>query len=82
MSDVYTPEQLEAKIRNGLTSVEYVKAVDESSGCGAKFEIEIVSADFQGKPLLAQHRLIHKILEEERKSIHALTLKTRAPPSK
>lgn len=34
---------------------------------------------FEGKPLLAQHRLIHKIIEEERKEIHALTLKTMTP---
>jgi stress-induced morphogen len=80
MSDIIiTSELLETKIREGLTSVDFVKAVDESSGCGAKFEIEIVSSDFKGKPLLAQHRMIHKILEVERKSIHALTLKTKAP---
>jgi acid stress-induced BolA-like protein IbaG/YrbA len=34
---------------------------------------------FGGKPLLAQHRLVHKIIEEERKEIHALTLKTLTP---
>ena len=73
-----TAELLELKIKAGLTSVEYVKAEDQSDGCGSKFEIEIISADFIGKPLLAQHRLVHKIIEEERQSIHALTLKTRA----
>ena len=76
---VITAEELEAKIREGLTHVEFVKAVDMSDGCGAKFEIEIVSEDFRGKPLLAQHRLVHKAISEEREHIHALTLKTKAP---
>lgn len=81
---VISCEELEAKIRAGLEqelagSVEFLRAVDLSDGCGAKFEVEIVSEVFRGKPLLAQHRLIHKIIEEERKFIHALTLKTKAP---
>lgn len=79
MSTVITEELLESKIRAGLTSVEMVKATDQSSGCGAKFEIEVVSSDFVGKPLLAQHRLIHKAIQEEKEHIHALTLKTRVP---
>lgn len=77
-----TPEVLESKIREGLHGkVDYIKAVDLSDGCGAKFEIEIVSEEFRGKTLLAQHRLIHKVIEEERKHMHALTLKTKAPTS-
>jgi stress-induced morphogen len=75
---VVTPAQLEAKLRASLNDVVFVRAEDLSDGCGAKFEIEIVSADFAGKPLLAQHRMVHKVLEEERQHIHALTLKTRS----
>jgi stress-induced morphogen len=76
---IITPDALEEKIRNGLAGVELVKAVDLSDGCGAKFEIEIIATEFAGKPLLAQHRLVHKVIEAERKYIHALTLKTKAP---
>eukprot|EP01033_Poteriospumella_lacustris_P012097 gene12097-8647_t len=80
MSDTgITPERLEEKLRAGLVGVQSVKATDLSDGCGAKFEIEIVAEDFAGKPLLQQHRLVHKAIEEERKVIHALTLKTKAP---
>ena len=74
-----TEEMLETKIKSSLNGVEFVKAVDLSDGCGAKFEIEIVCEDFKGKPLLAQHRLVHKAIEDERNYIHALTLKTKAP---
>ena len=75
---VITAEMLETKIRTNVEQVEFVKAVDESDGCGSKFVIEIVSPVFKGKPLLAQHRMVHKAIEEERKNIHALTLKTKA----
>jgi stress-induced morphogen len=75
---VITAELLESKIQASIEGVEFVKAVDESDGCGSKFTIEIVSPMFKGKPLLAQHRIVHKAIEEERKSIHALTLKTKA----
>ena len=57
----------------------FVKAIDLSDGCGSKFEIEIIAEEFRNKPLLQQHRLVHKSIEEERKTIHALTLKTKVP---
>ena len=81
MATVITEELLETKIKENLDGVEFVKATDQSDGCGGKFEIEIISSAFKGKPLLQQHRLVHKAIEEERKEIHALTLKTKAPSS-
>lgn len=72
-------ELLERKIREGIPDVVHVKAIDESDGCGGKFNITIVSSAFAGKPMLQQHRLVHKAIEEERKTIHALTLKTKTP---
>lgn len=74
-----TPELLQEKISAALVGVRSVVATDLSDGCGAKFEIEIVCDEFAGKPLLQQHRMVHKAIEEERKVIHALTLKTKAP---
>ena len=76
-----TEAQLEEKIRSSIVEggkvVTFLKATDVSGcGCGQKFEITIASDIFDGKPLLAQHRLVHKMIEEERKTIHALTLKT------
>ncbi|RYH05135.1 BolA family transcriptional regulator [archaeon] len=78
MEGTITAELLESKVRESIPNVEYVKAVDLSDGCGSKFEIEVVSSEFAGKPLLAQHRLVHKAIEKERQTIHALTVKTRA----
>ena len=39
----------------------------------------IVSDKFEGKPLLAQHRMVNDCLAEELKDIHALTIKTMKP---
>ena len=61
METIILPEHLEAKIKQNLEDVSYVKAVDLSDGCGSKFEITVVSEQFTGKPLLAQHRLVHKV---------------------
>lgn len=77
IESVVSAEALEEKIKTSLSGVLFVKAVDVSDGCGSKFELEVVSSEFAGKPLLVQHRLVNRAIEEERKSIHALTLKTR-----
>lgn len=73
-----TPALLEEKIRLNIPNVTYVQAI-ETESCGSKFEITIVSSEFIGKQLLQQHRLVHKAIDEERKTIHALVLKTKTP---
>ena len=77
MAIVVQPSQLEEKIKINLSNVIHVKAIDQSDGCGAKYEILVVSNEFIGKQKLAQHRLVHKAIEEETKVIHALTIKTK-----
>ncbi|HOB60542.1 MAG TPA: BolA family protein [Candidatus Competibacteraceae bacterium] len=48
---------------------------------GVHFEAIVVSADFAGKSLLQQHRLVYAALggRMEREEIHALALKTYTP---
>lgn len=42
--------------------------------------VEIVSEAFQGKPLVARHRLVYTLLKEELDAgLHALALKTKTP---
>ncbi|KYN42646.1 BolA-like protein 2 [Trachymyrmex septentrionalis] len=55
------------------------EVVDQSDGCGAKFSVFVVSDLFQGKPLLIRHRLVYGVLEEELKTIHAISLTTLTP---
>ncbi|XP_045454060.1 bolA-like protein 2 [Melitaea cinxia] len=72
---VYTEDYLKEKLTKELEAV-HVEVVDQSDGCGGKFAALIVSDKFQGKPLLARHRLVNSVLQEELKTIHAFTQKT------
>lgn len=74
----YTAEQLQTKISKELEA-SHCEVTDLSDGCGAKFSAVIVSTKFEGKPLLARHRLVNSVLEDEMKSIHAFTQKTLTP---
>lgn len=73
-----TSELLQEKLQKELNPI-HLEVVDFSDGCGGKFSVVIVSDKFEGKPLLAQHRMVNNCLQEELKSIHALTLKTMKP---
>lgn len=53
--------------------------MDESDGCGGKFNAIIVSAEFEGKSLLQRHRLVNGAIAEELKTIHAFSQKTFTP---
>lgn len=59
---------------NYCTLIQEVK--DTSGGCGQSFEAVIVSSQFEGKPLLARHRLVNECLAEELATIHAFSQKT------
>lgn len=45
------------------------------------FRVEVVSEEFEGKTLVARHRLVYSLLDEEikEKGVHALALKTKTP---
>ncbi|XP_072033846.1 bolA-like protein 2 [Amphiura filiformis] len=73
-----TAETVEKKLRDELEAT-HVEVIDDSGGCGAKFNTVIVSNKFTGKPLLQRQRMVHACLEEELKSIHAFSMKTMTP---
>jgi len=74
----FTEEFIKNKLQEKL-SAEHVEVVDQSDGCGGKFAALIVSTQFEGKALLARHRLVNSALEEELKTIHAFSQKTFTP---
>ena len=74
----YSESYLKEKLTKEL-SAEHCEVVDESDGCGGKFQALVVSAQFEGKPLLARHRLVQSVLSEELKTIHAFSQKTLTP---
>ncbi|KAI4365505.1 hypothetical protein MLD38_021485 [Melastoma candidum] len=69
-----TKEKVESSLTSKLTP-SHLEVVDTSGGCGASFDVVIVSEQFQGKRLLDRHRLVNAALEEEMKEIHALSIK-------
>lgn len=73
-----SPPQIEGKLTAALGAT-HVQATDLSDGCGAKFEVVVVSPVFEGKALLARHREVNAALAEELKFIHAITLKCLTP---
>lgn len=75
-------DQITAKITAAL-SPAYLDVINEShmhhGGAGAEshFKLVIVSAEFEGKPLIKRHQAVNAILEKElRDDIHALSMQT------
>ena len=65
---------IEALIKAGMPDAQ-VKVIGDD---GQHFEAEVTCADFAGKPMLAQHRMVYATLGERMgREIHALRLKTR-----
>ncbi|KAI5303794.1 hypothetical protein KEM56_007177 [Ascosphaera pollenicola] len=69
---------LKAKLEQAL-GAEHVQIVDTSGGCGQSFAALIVSSAFQGKTLLARHRLVNAALKAEIAEIHAWTPRCLTP---
>ena len=55
--------------------------VRDTTGTGDHFEAQVVSAAFQGLPLVRQHQLVYGALDEKLATgeLHALALKTFTP---
>lgn len=69
-----TAEQIAELIRQGLPDAEVTVRGDD----GAHFEAEVVSAEFVGKGIVQQHRMVYATLGDRMGGeIHALALKTR-----
>lgn len=73
---------IENKLADGINAL-HLEVINESdnhnvpAGSESHFKVVLVSNDFEGQNLIARHRSINKILEEELKNkIHALALHT------
>jgi BolA protein len=83
-----TRELIERRLRERLEPV-YLEVLDDSQrhaghagarGGGGHFIVTIVSAAFEGKSLVAQHRMVYELFADELKQhIHAMALKTWTP---
>jgi stress-induced morphogen len=73
-----TEEEVRNRIENGLSEAKAV--VKDLKGDGRYFRVEVISPEFQNKPLVAQHRLVQDLFTDEiaRDEMHALSIKTTA----
>ena len=76
---------IESKLMDSLSPL-HLEIVNEShnhnvpEGSESHFKVVAVSDSFEGKTLIARHRMINKLLEQELASgIHALALHTMTP---
>lgn len=53
---------------------------NQSPNAETHFKLDIVSSEFDGKNLVARHRLVYGLLDDEfKQGLHALALKTKTP---
>jgi stress-induced morphogen len=78
-------EQIESKLQAKLQPL-HLEVINESHmhkgppGSESHFKVIVVSAQFEGRSLIAQQRLVNELLADElRGQIHALALKTMTP---
>ncbi|XP_019618740.1 bolA-like protein 2 [Branchiostoma floridae] len=74
-----TAEYIKEKLQRELEATHIDVEDTSPNHCGSAFNVTIVSAKFEGKPLLQRHRLVNACLEEELKDIHAFSQKTLTP---
>ena len=74
-----TPEEIKQSLSQALP-VEVIETQDLTGG-GDHWQVIIVSAAFEGKGLLEQHRMVNDVLKDPLadQRIHALSLKTYSP---
>ena len=80
-TDTARPNRFDAMLIHSLSLSPAQVIVDVSGGCGAKFELYISSAKFDGMKTLDRHRTINGLLTSSglMARIHAVTLKLWTP---
>ncbi|KAJ1650272.1 hypothetical protein IWQ61_008881 [Dispira simplex] len=68
-------ETIYNKLKENLKPEE-LSVQDISGGCGAMYQIKVGASAFQGMGLVAQHRKVNEILNQELQGMHGLQLNT------
>ncbi|XP_077982900.1 bolA-like protein 3 [Glandiceps talaboti] len=66
-------------LKEKFPKAESIQVADISGGCGAMYEVHIISDDFKGKRTVMQHRMVNEALAEEVKEMHGLRIQTLTP---
>ena len=84
---MHTRELLHDKLTRAFSPIQ-LDVIDDSAahrghkgaGAGGHFDVRIVAAAFEGKALVARHRLVYQVLADEMAGpVHALALRTLTP---
>ncbi|MDO8462387.1 MAG: BolA family protein [Deltaproteobacteria bacterium] len=75
------PQEIVLKVEAALAGAKV--NVKDLTGTRDHFQVTVVSAQFEGKTLVARHRMMYEILHDSMEAqgggIHALSLNTLAP---
>lgn len=74
-----TPEQLKTRLETLQPGTQV--QVTDLTGTQDHYQATVISAAFEGKSMIEQHRLVFRLVQAEVDSgeVHALTLKTFTP---
>lgn len=73
-----TAHEIETRIRTALPDAEIT--ISDLRGDGEHYAAHVVSAAFDGKTRVAQHKMIYDALGGMGEELHALALATTSPP--
>jgi len=71
-----TPEDIRRALAAAFPGARL--SVEDTTGGGDHFEVEVAAAAFTGKTLVEQHQLVYGALGTLMPQIHALSLRTKA----
>ncbi len=72
--------KLNDSINTSVLNIENESHMHSGPATESHFKVTIVSEDFDGKMLIARHRLVNEVLKDELDgAIHALTMHTMTP---
>ena len=75
---MFSPEKIKLELEKSLPGAHV--RVRDLTGTNDHFEVEVVSEAFQGKTLVARHRIVYGALNSfVGAEIHALSMKTLTP---
>ncbi|CAD6240863.1 GSCOCG00008966001-RA-CDS [Cotesia congregata] len=74
-------EKMTSILRNKFPKAQTIEVNDISGGCGAMFEVNVITCEFDGLSTVKQHRLINDTLKNEIKDMHGIRISTGLPDS-
>ena len=72
------PEEIQRRIQEALPGAQV--EVNDFTGGGDHYEAVVIAEQFDGKPMIARHRMVYAPLKDVLGgALHALALNTRTP---